>query len=136
MNYAKPLPKVNHESRAFWEASKEHRLVLPRCKACGHVWFPPYAYCPKCISPDVEWIDASGKGKVWGWLEMHQAYMPSFQDDLPYNVVLVLLDEGAFMFGNVVDVAFEDLKKDLPVEVVFEDVSDEVALPKFRVAGS
>ena len=134
MPYTKPLPKVTAEDRPFWEAAKKHRLVLPRCRACGHVWLPPYASCPRCISADIEWVPASGKGTIWGCVEMHQAYMKAFRDDMPYNVALVRLEEGPLMFTNIVGAGWGDLQPDTPVEVVFDDVTEEFTLPKFRVA--
>ncbi len=136
MSYEKPLPKVKAENRPFWEAAKQHRFTLPRCKACGHVWFPPYLTCPKCISPNIEFIAASGNGKIWGCIEMHQAYMSKFQDDLPYNVALIKLEEGPFMFSNIIGSSFEEMRPGVAVEVFFEDVTDEIAIPKFRLAGN
>ncbi|MGE0383182.1 MAG: Zn-ribbon domain-containing OB-fold protein [Gammaproteobacteria bacterium] len=133
MSQQRPLPEITAEDAEFWRAAKEHRLVLPRCRDCGLVWFPPYARCTRCASSGIEWIAASGRGRIWGWIEMHRPYIPWFAPALPYNVVLVRLDEGAFMYSNVVGARYEDLRADLPVEVVFEDVDGTVALPKFRL---
>ncbi|MEE9284853.1 MAG: OB-fold domain-containing protein [Dehalococcoidia bacterium] len=132
MAYEKPLPQVTKEDRPFWEAARQHRLTLPRCRQCGNVWFPPYCSCPRCLSFDLEWIEASGRGKVWGMIEMVQPYIPAFKDDLPYNVVLVQLEEGPMMFSNVVGIANDAITVDMPVEAVFEDVTDEFTLIKFR----
>ena len=65
---------------------------------------------------------------------MHQAYLKSFADVMPYNVVQVQLDEGPMIFTNIDGAAWDDLAVGAPVEVVFDDVTDEVALPKFRLA--
>ena len=62
MAYEKPLPNVTREDRPFWQAAREHRFVLPRCTNCGHVFFPPYLSCPRCLSFELEWMEASGKG--------------------------------------------------------------------------
>jgi len=132
--YEKPLPKVTREDRAFWQAAKEGRLLLPRCLDCGHVWFPPYLSCPRCASARIEWTEASGRGVIWGRIEMHQAYLKSFADVMPYNVVQVQLAEGPMIFSNVEGAAWDDLAVGDSVEVVFEDVTDEIALPKFRLA--
>ena len=131
--YAKPLPKPNAADRHFWEEARRHRLVLPHCRDCGHTWFPPYLACPKCISPHRVWIDASGKGTVWGCIEMHQAYMPSFRGDLPYHVALIRLEEGPLMFSHVVGKNKDQLPVGTKVEVVFDDVTEVISLPKFRV---
>ena len=136
MAYDKPLPQVTSADRPFWDAAKEHRFVLPKCTGCGHVFFPPYSYCPRCLSSDLEWIDGAGKAKVWGYIEMVQPYLKSFEGDLPYNVVLVELDEGPMMLSNVVGVPADRIKVDMPLEVLFDDVTDDFTLVKFRPEGS
>ena len=132
MAYSKPLPKLTKEDRPFWEAAKQHKFMLPRCRQCGHVWFPPYLNCQRCLSFDREFFEASGRGTVFGRIEMQQPYIAAFKDDLPYNVVLVQLEEGPKMYSNMVGVSADEITVDMPVEVVFEDVTDEFALPKFR----
>ena len=126
------LPKPGPADRPFWAAAKRHQLVLPRCGDCRNVWFPPYACCPRCLSANVEWITASGKGSLYGWIEMYKAYLPAFADKIPYNVVLVRLEEGPLMFGTLVDTAWEEMRADMPVVVEFEDVTEEISLPRFR----
>jgi uncharacterized OB-fold protein len=101
---------------------------------CGHTWFPPYANCPNCWSFEREFVPATGKGKVWGLVEMMYPFIASFQEDLPYNVVLVELDEGPRIFSNIVDIDVSKICIGMSVEVVFEDVTDEFAIPKFRAA--
>lgn len=134
MAYAKPLPTITKEDRPFWEAAKQHRFTLPKCEGCGHIFFPPYIACPKCLSFDREWIEASGRGKVWGYIEMRQPYIKSFEDDLPYNVVLVQLDEGPLMYTNVVGISNDEIRPDLRLEAFFEDVTQEITLIKFKPA--
>ncbi len=130
--YSKPLPTVTAEDREFWAAARRHRFVLPRCRACGHVWFPPYASCPRCLAFDREWTQASGRGTVWGFTLMRQPYIPSFGSELPYNVVLVELEEGPMVYSNLVDTDHADVACGLTVEAVFEDVTAEITLIKFR----
>lgn len=132
MAYEKPLPNVTREDGPFWQAAREHRFVLPRCTNCGHVFFPPYLSCPRCLSFELEWMEASGKGTVWGHTVMRHPYIPSFVDELPYNVVLVELDEGPMLYSNVVGIDHGDVRPDMRVEVVFEDATDEITLVKFR----
>ena len=96
---------------------------------------PPYLNCQRCLSFDREFFEASGRGTVFGRIEMLQPYIAAFKDDLPYNVVLVQLEEGPKMYSNMVGVPADEIVVDMPVEVVFEDVTDEFALPKFRPRG-
>src|SRR5581483_9315451 len=123
MTYSKPLPAVTDEGRPFWEAARRHELVLPQCRDCGHIWFPPYSNCPDCWSFNRQFVPASGRGRVWGVVEMQYPYIPSFENDLPYNVVLVELDEGPRIFSNVVDMDVTHISIGMAVEVVFDDVT-------------
>jgi uncharacterized OB-fold protein len=69
---------------------------------------------------------------VFSWTVVHRALHPGFSEDLPYAAVIIELDEGVRMVSHVVGLAPDALQLDLPVEVVFEDVTPEVTLPKFR----
>ena len=134
MSYDRPLPSPDDEDGPFWEAAREHRLVLPRCTACGHVWFPPFAVCGRCQGRGREWIEASGRGTVFGVAVFERQYMRAFP--VPYHVALVELEEGPLMYGDVVDVDHDDVRVGMAVEVTFDDVTDEVTLPRFRSARS
>ncbi|MCE2390507.1 MAG: OB-fold domain-containing protein [Proteobacteria bacterium] len=134
MAYDKPLPVPTREDRPFWEAAREHRFVLPRCRECGHVWFPPYESCQRCLSFEREWFEASERGVVWGYTLMQQPYVPGYRDELPYNVVLVELEEGPMVYSNLVGVPDDEIRPGLAVEAVFEDVTEEFTLIRFRRA--
>ena len=131
-DYSKPLPRITRLNRPLFEGTKQGELRLQRCVPCGHHWFPPSSHCPRCLSPEYEWAAVSGRGRLWSWIVMHQRYFPSFEADLPYVVAFVQLDEGPFLMSTVVDIPDEGLRCDLPVHVVFEDATDEIAIPKFR----
>ena len=79
MPYNGPLPDVTPEDRPFWEAARDHRFILPRCRECSHVWFPPYLSCTRCMSLDREWVEASGRGTIWGYTIMGQPYVPGYR---------------------------------------------------------
>lgn len=130
--YKKPLPAITDINRPFWEATKRHELVAQRCPSCHHLWLPPTGVCPRCLSPNYKWVRLSGRGKVWSWVVFHQAFFKSFLDDIPYNVAYVELEEGPMLTTNLVDVRNEDIRVGMPVEVVFQDVTEEVTLPRFR----
>jgi|SRR5580704_6052378 uncharacterized OB-fold protein len=136
MSYQKPLPLVTEEDKPFWEAARRHELVLPQCLDCGNTWFPPYRSCPKCWSFNREFVVASGKGRVWGFVEMMYPFFESFENDLPYNVVLVELEEGPRVFSNIVDIDMSEIAIGMSVEVVFDDVTGDVSIPKFKAVDS
>jgi hypothetical protein len=134
--YAKPLPRPNRLSRPFWGGAKRHELLLQKCSACGHVWFPPSARCPECLSREYAWSKASGRGRVWSWIVMWQRYFPAFEADIPYNVAYVELEEGPKLMTSIVGCENDAIYCDMEVEVVFEDVTPEIALPKFKPLAS
>lgn len=130
--YKKPLPRPNRLSQPYWDAARKHELLIVSCKSCGHKWLPPSDLCPKCLSRDIEWVKASGRGKVWSWVIFWQRYFAAFAEDIPYNVVYVELDEGPRLMTNLVDADPAAIVCDMAVEVVFDDVTPEITLPKFR----
>src|SRR6185369_12925740 len=67
MAYTKPLPAIDNWNRGFWAAAKEQRLTAQMCGDCGHVFFPPGACCPKCMSQKFTWKTLSGRGTVESW---------------------------------------------------------------------
>jgi len=130
--YRKPLPHPTQTSRPFWEGAKAHELRLQRCRACGAHIFYPRAVCPQCLSDDLEWVRASGRGHIYTYTVVRRPAHPAFQDDVPYVLAIVELEEGPRLTTNIVGVAPEEVRIGMPVEAVFEDVTDEVSLPKFR----
>ena len=134
--YSKPLPiPANTElTRPFWEATRDHKLVMPRCKTCSDLFFYPREVCPNCLSSDLEWVAVSGRGRVYSYTVVHQAANPAFREDTPHVYAIVQLDEGPKMVSNLVECAIEDVEVDMPVTAVFDDVTPEVTLVKFRPA--
>ncbi|MCC7368534.1 MAG: OB-fold domain-containing protein [Chloroflexi bacterium] len=135
--YLKPLPDLDNEiTRPFWDHIKNHELRMQKCTDCGHVRFPVTPVCTDCLSDSFEWALLSGKGTLWSWNQVYHLYNKGWQDEMPYNVGYVLLDEGIGLITNMVNVDVADLRFDMPVEVVFDDVTPEVTLPKFQPARS
>jgi len=79
-----------------------------------------------------EWVGVSGRGKLYTWVVIYQRYHPAFAEDLPYNVAMVDLEEGPRLITNIVGCNNEDLCIGMEVEVIFEDVTEEITLPKFK----
>jgi uncharacterized OB-fold protein len=127
----KPLPMPTEESLPYWEGARQGELRAQRCKACGHLRWPPATHCPRCLSPDHEWTKLSGRGKVFSWIIVHKSQHPAFWGD-PFNVAIVELDEGPRLHSNLVEIEPGKIAIGMPVEVVFERQNDEITLPKFR----
>jgi uncharacterized protein len=132
--YSKPLPPIDEESRPYWEALQRHELYIQKCRDCGELRYYSRAQCGKCLSPNTEWIRCSGRGKVYTFTVTNQNNVAGFRESLPYVMAYVQLDEGVKMLTNLVDCAPEQVRIDMPVEVVYEDVTPEVTLAKFRPA--
>jgi uncharacterized OB-fold protein len=130
-DYAKPIPAITPDMAPFFAAAKRHELVVQRCGECGMHRFPAREICSNCLSRAVEWVPVSGDGELFSYNVMHQVYHPGFAAEVPYAVVLVKLKEGAKMNSNLLGVPPRDIRIGMPVRVVFEDISDEVTLPKF-----
>jgi uncharacterized OB-fold protein len=130
----KPVPEIDATLAPFFAAAKEHRLVVQRCAGCGALRFPPRELCSACLATDVEWTQVSGRGEVFSYNVMHQIYHPAFASEVPYAVVVVKLAEGPKLVSNVVGCPPDEIRIGMPVEVVFEDVTPDVTLPKFRRA--
>ena len=128
----KHFPRPNPETEAFWEGCRKHQLLLQRCVECSEFQFYPRIICTNCTSKNLEWVKASGQGKVLTFTVVRRAVSEAYAADVPYVVALIQLDEGPTMMSNVVRCTPETLKIGSPVQVVFEDWSDEVSIPQFR----
>ena len=131
-DYKKPLPRIDEESRGYWEALGRHELCFQRCRDCATQRFPPRAVCPACLSSATEWVRASGRGTVHSFTVTHQNQAPGFRESLPYVLAVVELEEGPRMMTNVVGCAAQDVRIGMMVEVEFEDATGEITLAKFR----
>lgn len=89
----KPLPVPDRDSEPFWRGLREGELRLQRCRGCSALRWPPRAVCNRCHGFDFEWIAVSGRGRVVSWVRTHRAFAPAWRDEVPYDVVLVQLDE-------------------------------------------
>jgi uncharacterized OB-fold protein len=107
---------------------------MPRCKRCNKLFFYPREVCPTCLNDDLDWQKVSGSGRLHSFTVIHQPANPAFQDEVPYVYAMVQLDEGPRMIGNLVDCAPGDAKVDMRLEAVFDDVTPDWTLVKFKPA--
>jgi len=132
MAEAKPQPRPSQESAPFWEGARAHKLLLPRCNACGRFWFPPSARCVHCLSSDFAWVESTGQGRIYSFVVFHRVYHPAFEQDVPYTVAIVGLTEGPRLLANIVGTPPDDVRCDMLVRVVFENRGDQT-IPQFAV---
>lgn len=132
MSTAKPLPQISPEMAPFFAAARRQQLVVQRCRGCGVHRFPARDQCSQCLGREADWVPVAGRGTVFSFAVMHQVYHPGFAAEVPYAVVVIELEEGARLVSNLVDCPVREIRIGMPVEVVFDDVTPEVTLPKFR----
>lgn len=128
-----PPPEPNGDSRPYWDAAREHRLVIRRCRDCGAKHFMPRHLCPQCWSDRLEWIDCKGAGTVASFSIVHRAPTAPFKAQTPYVVALVDLDEGPRMMSNIVGDGALDVAIGERVRVTFEE-RDGMTIPQFARA--
>lgn len=127
-------PKPSAAGQPFWDASRDHRLVLPWCPACEQpVWYPR-EICPRCLGADLDWREPSGLATVYAASVHTKAGLPMMADRVPYVVALVDLDEGVRLMTNVVGCPPAEVEVGMRVRVAWEDLSDGRALPVFEPA--
>ncbi|MFI5266915.1 MAG: Zn-ribbon domain-containing OB-fold protein [Chloroflexota bacterium] len=130
--YGKPLPHIDPDAQPYWTSLKEHQMRVQQCQACQRFFFPPSDYCPRCLSGELEWQPVIGHGSVYAAITMHHVYRPAYKEGVPYNISLVDLDEGARLWTNVVGCPPSEVRCGMRVELVYEDVTPEITLAKFR----
>lgn len=120
----------------FWLAARDHKLVIPRCTKCSTFRFPPSPFCYVCTHQEVDLVEAAGSGAVYTFTIARHAVIPHLADSVPYAVAVVELDDipGVRMIANIVESDLEKLEIGSRVSVVWDDVNDDVTIPRFRLA--
>jgi uncharacterized OB-fold protein len=127
------MPQPTSETAAYWAAARAQRLLIQRCASCGHCQFYPRAFCIECLSERIEWINASGQGRIYSYTICRIAPSPAFEARLPYVVALIDLDEGVRLLANLLDAELADVAIGARVGVCFEAVSESCTLPQFTL---
>jgi len=128
------LPKPTPETQHFWDGCKVGELRLQRCAGCGHVYFPPRPFCPRCANREIATFAASGRAILWSYVINHRPRADMGTE--PYAIAVVKLDEGPTMMTNIVDCPQtpEALRLDMPLRVRFLRQTDDITLPFFAPA--
>jgi uncharacterized protein len=130
----RPVPLPDPETKVFWDSARAERLSIQRCADCGVHQFYPRLVCHACLSDRLDWVPASGHGTIYSFTVVERA-PGAFRDLVPYAVALVDLDEGVRMMTRVRTERPHDLRIGQRVEVCFEDLTEDIALPLFAPAG-
>jgi hypothetical protein len=123
-----PAPQGGPETKAFWDAASEGKLLIKRCKACGEPHYFPRALCPFCFSDQTVWEESAGEGEIYSYSLMRKSATG------PYAIGYVTLKEGPSVLTNFVDCDFAALSIGQKVKVVFKPSDGGAPLPFFTVA--
>ena len=132
--YKKALPLIHPANEPYWTSLKAHELRLQRCNECNTLRYPVSPVCYQCMSTaEPTWETLSGKATLTSWIVVERATGDAaWSEDVPYVVAYVDLDEGPRLTTNIVETELYALKTGMRMEVVFDDVTPEVTLAKFR----
>jgi uncharacterized OB-fold protein len=127
------LPRITEDKRPFWEALKEHRFITTRCKKCATVSFPPRLLCPACLGDEREWIELSGRGRIYAFT--HNRIVPrNLIREAPYITAMVDLEEGPRILTRIENAGFEELDIGRAVRIGFKPLAKDITFFFFEPA--
>lgn len=128
---------VDQWTEPFWDACREHRLVVARCADCGVPRVPPGPFCPSCRSQRIDWQELPGTGVVYSYTIVSRSLTPEMDDSIPYAPAVIDLDgaDGKRLISCIVDAPLASLRVGARVQVCWEDRSDDVSVPRFVLDG-
>jgi len=129
------LPNPTGASRPFWDGAAEEELRIQHCDACESWVFYPRKICPHCFDLDLSWKRASGDGTILTYTIVHDAAIPAYEDDTPYPLAVIELDEGPQMMTNILGCDVDEVSVEDEVQVTFED-RDGQLIPQFELKDS
>jgi len=126
------IPEIDPLTKPYWDGTKSRSLRLQHCLSCSHTWHPPAPACSACGKVEIEWREASGLGHVHSHIVVHETPEAAFESRLPLVIALVRLDEGPLMIANILDCPPEQVFVDMPVELEWEQIAEDIVLPQFK----
>ena len=132
----KQFPRITVETEAYWQGCQDQRLLIQRCINCDQLQFYPRSICTACMSEDLEWKQASGRGIVRTYTVIRHPVSNAYAGEVPYVLALIRLEEGPTMMSVLTECDLASVETGMAVEVVFEQWSDDIAIPKFRPISS
>ncbi len=128
-----PQPMADTEAVPWWEAAAKHKLLVQQCTQCQHTQLPPAPVCSACRADELGWLEISGKGEIYSYTVVHRPI--ALGQEVPFVIAVVLLEGagGVRIITNIVEADLDALAIGLPVAVAWEDMSADLAIPRFRV---
>jgi uncharacterized OB-fold protein len=128
----RPVPVPDEASQPFFDAAAQGKLLIKHCATCNRHVAPQAEFCDRCLTSAIDWKEASGRGTIYSFIINHQVGHPGFADLVPYNIIVVELEEGPRLTSNYLG-PNEELTVDMSVKVAFEQVG-VVSVPKWTKA--
>lgn len=127
----RPLPMPTNFTKPFWEGTKQGKFLLQHCPRCGIWQYYPRPVCMKCMSRELEWREASGKGTVYSFTITR---MPpdGFEDRAPYALASVEVPEGTRVMAQILNCPPEEVRIGMKVRATFEKLTDDLTLLQFE----
>lgn len=122
-----PTPNVG--DTPFFDAAKQGKMLLKRCKDCGEYHYYPRGICPSCFSTNLEWVEAGGTGTIYTFSITRRS------GPIPYCIAYVTLDEGINVMTNIVDCGdLDDIRIGQRVRLTFKETANGTKMPAFMPA--
>lgn len=136
MEYQKPIPLKNQDNSPYWDAADRHELALQICNSCLDFAHPAGPSCAKCGSTDVSWknLGSEVKATIYSYIISHRPFLPGFQDDLPTIIAQAELENvpEVKIMCNVLECKPENIQIGMPVQMIWQDISEDRALPQWK----
>ncbi|MEO8605561.1 MAG: Zn-ribbon domain-containing OB-fold protein [bacterium] len=123
-------PTTTPDTKFFWEALQDNRLLVQRCTGCAALRHPPRPMCPRCNSLAWDTVESSGRGVVYSFVLPRHPPWPWFEGT--YIVALIEMEDGTRMISNLCDVEADAVTIGMPVQAFIEHFDNGVSLPQFR----
>lgn len=135
MTYEKPVPLKDQDNQPYWDAADAHELALQKCHDCQTYAHPPGPSCARCGSENVEWENFGNQvtAKIYSYVISYRPFLPGFQDELPTIIAQAQLDEApeVKIMCNVLNCETSDIEIGMPVQMIWEEITEERALPQW-----
>jgi uncharacterized protein len=125
----RPRPAVNLDNQFWFDAAREHRLVIQRCTSCESLRHPPGPQCPQCQSFEWDTVDAAGGATLHSFTVAHHPRHPAF--DYPLVIAVVELDEGTRLIANLAGIAPDEVAIGMRLRLDWLDADPDLTLPIF-----
>jgi uncharacterized OB-fold protein len=134
-----PAPGEESMTKPYWDGTRQNRLIVQRCRSCGHWQWGPEWICHRCHAFDLAWEEVAPRGRVYSWERPHHPVHPALQGHPSYVIVLVELPhaDNVRMIGNLLGDPLQEVKIGTSVEAVFEphdEADPPYTLVQWRIA--